>query len=498
MKPIQSLVFLLAILGTVASLPFFSGTETVRFGAISVKLWHPNSLLFKNEPLSVPYYTAPADSSRYVEVVSLHFPVQDSSQQAQEAPPQIIQASRSFSSQSLRHKAFPIEYPAGDSSVLFSFFRMLDNISESPQPLRILHYGDSQIEGGRISSVIRQELQSEFGGLGPGFMPVYAGQSNIGQWKSSYTGNWYIERVFGQSGAVPVHNRYGILGSYSGFMRDTALPQTVAAAASVSYSPLERHVYPLRSQFNNLNLYCSASSAALFAEIYRTDSLLHFMIADTAAGIVSLNWKPSKPVDNFRIEFTSAIPPQLLGISLDGISGIALDNIPMRGSSGLDFTRISVETATAMAAMLKPGLIMLQFGANIAIDTRISYRGYENSLARQILALNRIFPGTPIIIVGIADMSSKEASGYASLESVEKVRDAQRNAAARLGCAFWDTYQAMGGAGSMAAWAHTSPPLARPDYVHFSYQGAQLIGQMMYNSLMQEYNTFRQNFNTEE
>ena len=37
---------------------------------------------------------------------------------------------------------------------------------------RILHFGDSQLEGDRISGYLRNRLQSVYGGSGPGFIPI--------------------------------------------------------------------------------------------------------------------------------------------------------------------------------------------------------------------------------------------------------------------------------------------------------------------------------------
>ena len=42
-----------------------------------------------------------------------------------------------------------------------------------------------------------------------------------------------------------------------------------------------------------------------------------------------------------------------------------MDNIAMRGSSGLIFTRMNLEQQRAMLKDLSPGLILLQFGGNV-------------------------------------------------------------------------------------------------------------------------------------
>ena len=55
---------------------------------------------------------------------------------------------------------------------LHSFFEKLSSLSEKKSKLSILHYGDSQIEGDRMTNYIRERLQNQFGGYGPETIPA--------------------------------------------------------------------------------------------------------------------------------------------------------------------------------------------------------------------------------------------------------------------------------------------------------------------------------------
>jgi len=48
----------------------------------------------------------------------------------------------------------------------------------------------------------------------------------------------------------------------------------------------------------------------------------------------------------------------------------------------------------------------------------------------------------------------------------------------------------MGGYNAMPQWVNGSPKLATDDYVHFTPDGAKLIGNMFYNALMYEYEIY--------
>ncbi|MDY0059487.1 MAG: hypothetical protein RBU45_06730, partial [Myxococcota bacterium] len=55
--------------------------------------------------------------------------------------------------------------------------------------------------------------------------------------------------------------------------------------------------------------------------------------------------------------------------------------------------------------------------------------------------------------------------------------------AARHGCLFWDTQAAMGGPGSILRWAASSPALARPDLLHLTPAGYDLLASLLTEAL---------------
>ena len=71
--------------------------------------------------------------------------------------------------------------PGDDPTWFDGLFEAFENSGSSR--VRVVHYGDSQIEGDRITGVIREELQEAFGGIGPGIIPVIqtVGSINTGQ-----------------------------------------------------------------------------------------------------------------------------------------------------------------------------------------------------------------------------------------------------------------------------------------------------------------------------
>jgi lysophospholipase L1-like esterase len=64
---------------------------------------------------------------------------------------------------------------------------------------------------------------------------------------------------------------------------------------------------------------------------------------------------------------------------------------------------------------------------------------------------------------------------------------AQKAAAEAEGCAFFNTYEAMGGEGAMGAWSRARPRLAMSDYRHATPEGYQVIGNLFYKALLKAF-----------
>jgi len=64
-------------------------------------------------------------------------------------------------------------FPDDDHTFFDKFFATIEAAKTEKRTVRILHYGDSQIELDRISSNLRNYFQEKFGGAGPGLLPFY-------------------------------------------------------------------------------------------------------------------------------------------------------------------------------------------------------------------------------------------------------------------------------------------------------------------------------------
>jgi len=67
----------------------------------------------------------------------------------------------------------------------------------------------------------------------------------------------------------------------------------------------------------------------------------------------------------------------------------------------------------------------------------------------------------------------------------------QRRVARAAGCAFYDQIEAMGGPGSMAAWASEASPRAQPDRMHLTRPGYTQVGTSLATDVLHAYDEWR-------
>ena len=83
-----------------------------------------------------------------------------------------IKDSLELAAQLRRQALLKLQYPDSIPFPLENFFSELMALEKDKSlQVRAFHYGDSQIEGDRITGYLRTQWQTEFGGYGPGLLP---------------------------------------------------------------------------------------------------------------------------------------------------------------------------------------------------------------------------------------------------------------------------------------------------------------------------------------
>lgn len=477
MKPIKTLIFTIAVFVLLAGTMLITPAEGVKVGEFN----------FHMPTFGEMFSTEKVEYTDITEIIEHQFDIDSITEMGVEINDSIAAASYDLLVQSI-HK---IEINDEGRENLSRFFKKL----KSGNLTRIMHYGDSQLEGDRITANLRNKLQTKFNGTGLGLRPAVQPYEFVFSAVQTNSPNWTRYPIYGNVDTMVQHGRYGVMGAFSRFAPLTfdSIPfeNTAFHEAELSISKSTISFNKTREYKRMRLFYGNAKSPVdlkLFVngEMVFSETLKHDLDYD----VVSCDLPAA--TDNVVLKFSGWDSPDIYGVELAENRGVIVDNIALRGSSGTIFTQTDFKHSTKMYKDLDPGLFILQFGGNVMpyIKDQKAIDNYGRWFASQIKRLKQSCPNAAVIVIGPSDMSTKVKDKYVTYEYLPAVVEALKQAALSTGSGYWDMYQAMGGHNSMPGWVNAKPELAAPDYVHFSPRGSTLISNMFYNAFILEYNNF--------
>lgn len=367
---------------------------------------------------------------------------------------------------------------------------------------RIMHYGDSQLEGDRITANLRNKLQIKFGGSGLGLRPALQPYDFVFSAVQTSTDNWTRYPIYGDVDSLVDHNRYGVMGAFSRFAPLTfdSVPfkESIFYEAEVDISNSDISFIKTR-EYKRLRLFYGNTRSPVDFRLFVSGQMVFSDVLKSGIDYGKISCNLPDSTDNVVLKFSGWDSPDIYGIELADTVGVVVDNIALRGCSGTIFTQNNFDHSTKMFSDLNPGLFILQFGGNVVpyMKDTVEIDNYGRWFANQIRWLKQSCPDAAVIVIGPGDMSTKVKDKYVTYELLPMVAESLKKAALATESGYWDMYQAMGGHNSMPGWVNARPALAGPDYVHFTPRGSALISDMFYNALMLEYNYYLKNRNEE-
>ena len=333
----------------------------------------------------------------------------------------------------------PIDSITDSRIFLGAFYQSLT--TANTRKVRIVHYGDSQIEEDRMSSQIREVLQDRFGGAGVGLMPLAqtipsrsVKQTLIMNSKTITPQTLTRNIVYGPKRMQRLDGLYGAMGQVA-FMNDS-----------------------LVSGSEHLTLICTPTDhRPRYAQVklFADSSIHHERYGDT----ISLQGKGA-----------------VYGISQESSTGIIVDNIPMRGCLGLVFNKIDSTQLTQFYRNENVTLIIMQFGGNaIPFNEKPStIQSIVRGLRQQVRYIQSCAPHASILFIGPSDMLTTINGVEQSYPMVSYMDRLLHKMALEEHIAYFSLFRWMGGNGSMARWKEIG--LAGSDGIHFMRSGARKAG----------------------
>ncbi len=365
-----------------------------------------------------------------------------------------------------------------NSEYLTDFFEKLYQLRKGNAPqVNIVQIGDSHIQADFLSGTVRQNIQKDFGNAGRGLIvPGRVAHTNEAyNIVTSSNSKWDSKRVVFTDQPLPI----GI----GGITISTSSPNASISIKTLNYPPLDY-------SFDRLTLF------------YQKDfTSFNFSVRDSAnqdlAFIGPFTFEPypnaskvylPKSKNEIKIQALAPTPNQTQGT----IFGVSLEN----GKKGVLYHAVGVNGAkykhyngakyfAEQSTVLHPDLFIISLGTNEALDYPYIDSQLFNYMDKLIETLKTKNPGVKFILTIPPDSYRKKTRRN---PGIERVRDILARYADQHNLAYWDLYEAAGGKHSADLYQKNN--LIQRDGVHFTKEGYELQGNLLYQALINSYNTY--------
>ncbi|MEO8100847.1 MAG: GDSL-type esterase/lipase family protein [Acidobacteriota bacterium] len=341
--------------------------------------------------------------------------------------------------------------------------------------VRVLHYGDSPTTADLITADVRSMLQKQFGDAGAGFVLIAR------PWA------WYAHRGMGmeaENWGIDVAGRPefkdGLFGLGGGRFRGT--PGSVANWTLRSGQARSVEVAFL-AQPNGGSFEFEADGQVIgtgntAAEIEQPGFATFSLPATASAFSLRVT---SGFVKLFGAEFRKDKP------------GVLYSSLGINGASVTMLSR-AYDRAHFLAQLrhYRPDLVILAYGTNESGFPGFVDSTWSNEMETAVKRVRAALPDTSILLMSPMDRGELKADGQiGTLEALPRLVEKEKQLSVKLDIAFFNTFEAMGGPGTMARWYAAAPRLVGADYIHPLPAGAKIVGELLYDGLRDGFDAFK-------
>jgi len=340
---------------------------------------------------------------------------------------------------------------------------------------RILHYGDSPTTADLITADVRSLFQKDFGDAGHGFTLVakpWAWYSHRGlEIKGS---GWKIE----PANTAELKDGFYGLGAVS--FRGGAGAQSRVVLKDRTHSEVEVS-------------FLSQPDGGSFG-VFADDNPLE--IVETESPVVTPSFKKLKLPDGARevriANITGRVRLYGLRFGKDA-AGVEYNSLGVNGAYISILARMVDERHWGEQLQHhRPNLVIINYGTNESVYAKFVDTAFERELLRTIARVKKAVPQAAILIMSPMDRGQKMEDGsIGTVPALARLVAIEQRVAAEQGCAFFNTFEAMGGPGTMGRWYQTEPRLVGADFIHPMPNGARIVGNLLYKSLQEGYRRYK-------
>jgi lysophospholipase L1-like esterase len=373
-------------------------------------------------------------------------------------------------------RTVPLEDATGHA--LDPFFARLARTDrkEAGAVTRILHYGDSTIASDYVSGTMRRRLQARFGDAGHGFILI----ANPWEWYfhndvlHASDGEWKASRL---AGPVAPDGMYGLGG-----VSFTSYGGGVAWFGTSVRTDYGRTV-------SRFDLYYLEQPGGGDVELSVKGGAPEKLSTRGEAKVARIK---SVHVDDGESKLTVRAmgggPVRLFGVALErDRPGVVYDALGSHAAMAVYWQRQDRAHWKDQLALRDPALIVFQYGTNESDLWRLDRDEYEQALAGLVDELREATGGAPVLVVAPLDRAETKDGRMLTKRVILDLVAIQKRVALGHGAVFWNTFEAMGGEGSMGRWVRAKPQLGGGDLTHPTPLGAEVLGDMLSDALVAAY-----------
>lgn len=384
----------------------------------------------------------------------------------------------------------PIVDPA---NVMDSFYAALarTDAKQTGAVTRVTHYGDSPITNDGITATVRRLLQTRFGDAGHGFILMDRPWAWYGHQAITYTsgGGWDNNPMFGGRASDGMYGLGGVSFNASGAGKYARFGPATEGETGKTFSRMD--VYYLQQ----------AGGGQFSVSINGADSQTVSTTGTPGrSGFFQIKAAQAE-ANTFEVR-TSAGDVRLFGAVLENDGpGVVYDSLGVNGAyAGLLATVMNEEHWREQLQHRNPDLVVINYGTNESqYASPDQMERYEKDLREVIRRVRASLPQASILILSPMDRGQRAAGGkIITKPSIPMIVEMQRRVALDTNCAFFDTFKAMGGAGTMAKWYAGAGKnhYVGGDLTHPTAEGAEVVGRLIYEALNDGYSKYRARTNS--
>jgi lysophospholipase L1-like esterase len=342
-----------------------------------------------------------------------------------------------------------------------------------------LHYGDSPTTADLITADARAMLQRQFGDAGSGFVLIarpWAWYGHRGVEMAS--SNWKID-----VGGAPEAIKDGLHGLGAASFRG---PVGAMAKWTLKDPGQTRVEIAYLTQPGGGSFKMEAKGEGDPVEIGSADT-------DGEQGPGYASFEIPAGADEITLRVTKG-QVRLFGADFRKPGkGVVYSSLGINGANIRLLSRwLNGDHWAAELRHYHPDLVVVAFGTNESGFPDFVNGSWSSDVKAAVHRIQAALPEASVLLMSPMDRGERKTDGeIGTIATMPQLVGIESKAADDLGVAFFNTFEAMGGEGTMAKWYNGEPRLVGADFIHPMPAGARIVGELLYNALRDGYNEYK-------